>query len=251
MSAEFYLAGLAALVAAAALYKIWRAHQMLFRLQETAEDARAEVSLLFGQIQAMLALERTLGLSRPLPPMRGWAGSPDFLLHVHHALRDRHPRVVLECGSGVSTIVGARTLQMIGSGHVYSLEHEPEYARKTRSLIAEHGLKDWATVLDAPLVEREGHTPWYDVSALDGLTDPIDVVVIDGPPAAVARRSRAPALALLKPRLAKSFLLILDDADRPDEQEIVRQWMNSEPRLVLDRLPAEKGCVTLRAEASP
>jgi hypothetical protein len=67
---------------------------------------------------------------------------------------------------------------------VYSLEHDPISAAETRAMLADHGLDDWATVIDAPLVPVTlgGETfRWYDDSGLKGLKA-IDMLVIDGPP---------------------------------------------------------------------
>lgn len=152
------LLALLALVALV-LHKTRRVHLATYALLEDVAHTRRESAALFGQIQALLALERKLGLSEALPPMRGWAGSPDFLLVVANQVLTRKPQTVMECSSGVSTLVVARCLQMNGNGHVYSLEHDSDYAGKTRKLLDQYGLTDWATVLDAPLQTKYTETP--------------------------------------------------------------------------------------------
>ena len=231
-----------------AILKIRKVHLAMFRVVDDVANTRRETEALFAQMQALMALERKLGLPEPLPPMRGWAGSPDFLLAVADEVCIRRPRTVVECSSGVSTLVTARCLQLNGSGHVYSLEHEPAFAEKTRRLLARHGLSDWATVLDAPLQTVTTETPWYTEEALPTDLAPIEMVVVDGPPAAVASLARAPALPRLRSRMAGRFMVMVDDADRPDETEMVRRWRALEPRLMETRIPCEKGLVVLEFE---
>ncbi|MET0964007.1 MAG: class I SAM-dependent methyltransferase [Noviherbaspirillum sp.] len=107
--------------------------------------------------------------------------SPDFLRELYlHALAEK-PQVVVECSSGTSTVILARCMQLNGSGKVFSLEHESEYAEKTRRNLERHGLSEWATVLDAPLRLIEANktsSRWY---ALDALPNDIaiDMLVID------------------------------------------------------------------------
>lgn len=201
--------------------------------------------MLFAQLQALAALERRLALSKALPPMRGWAGSPDFLLNLAEELLEEHPQTVLECSSGVSTVVTARCMQLNGRGHVYSLEHDAKYAEKTRLLLRQHGLSDWATVLHAPLSSDVG-SPWYSLSALPRDLPPVQVLVVDGPPADVAPLARYPALPKLMPLLDRTFTVFMDDADREAEMEIVTKWLQEFPELLQTRVPCEKGLAVLR-----
>jgi hypothetical protein len=57
-------------------------------------------------------------------------------------------------GAGGSTVVLARCLALNGSGHLYSLEHLPEYTRQTKAELARHGLSECATVVEAPQREH-------------------------------------------------------------------------------------------------
>lgn len=230
------------------LHKIRKIHLATYTLLNDSVHIRQETSALFAQMQALLALERKLNMAEALPPMRGWAGSPDFLLVVADEVLVRKPQTVMECSSGVSTLVVARCLQMMGAGHLYSLEHDPDYAHKTRKLLDKYGLADWATVFDAPLQTKHTDTPWYAEEAIPKDLAPIVILIVDGPPSSTAPLARFPALPRLFPRMAKNFLMILDDADREDEQEIVRRWKQLYPHLVESRVYCEKGLVLLEAK---
>lgn len=234
------------------LRKIRLIHIQASEIIDHARASRFEAEHLFSQIQCLGLLEKTLNMHQQLPLMRGWAGSPDFLLHLaRHALSQR-PEVVVECSSGVSTLVLARSMQMNGRGHVYSLEHEAEFAEKTRAMLMEHGLTEWATVVDAPLVVGPEGTPWYDDSALPAAIKDIGLVVVDGPPQAVGRMARYPALPRLLHRMAPTFSVFADDAARPDEREMVTRWQREIPGLQVTDLRAEKGLAVLtRAHRLP
>lgn len=230
-------------IAGLALHKIRRIHLATYQLLTDGAIARREAEALFSQIQSLLALEKTLALPLPLPSMRGWAGSPDFLLRVTEEILKRGARTVVECSSGVSTVVCARSLQINGSGHVYSLEHDPEYAAKTRALLVRHGLTDWATVLDAPLVSEGSATPWYSLAALPTDMPPIDMLVVDGPPQAIGPLARYPALPRLEAKMAPTALIIVDDAARDGEKRMLACWAEEYPAFKQIGAYCEKGCV--------
>jgi predicted O-methyltransferase YrrM len=165
--------------------------------------------------------------------------------------KQRKPQVVAECSSGVSTVVLARAMQLLGKGHVWSLEHEPVFAEKTRAELRRHGLQDWATVIDAPLqptILREGTWSWYRVSELP--EGKIEMLVIDGPPMTLQKLSRFPAIPVLEGKLASDAVVMLDDAARPDETDAVRQWVSGYGWKDEGPFYAEKGISVLsRASA--
>jgi len=221
------------------LHKVRRIHLATYELKRMT----AESEVLFAQIQALIGLEKILELQRPLPPLRNWAASPDFLLRLAEELLDRRPTTVMECSSGVSTIVCARILQRNGFGHVFSLEHDPIYASKTRKTLADHGLQNWATLVDAPLTTDHTSTPWYSLDGVPTDLPPIDIVVVDGPPEKTARLARYPALPQLASRLAVEAIVMVDDANRPDEMTMLQKWKTEFPEFQQHDGFCEKGCV--------
>lgn len=239
---------LAAAVALLALilHKVRRVHLATFELRELASRTCQESEALFAQIQSLLALERTLRLEQPLPPMRGWAGSPDFLLAAAQEVLASRPATVVECGSGVSTVVLARCVQLNGRGHLYSLEHEAEFAAKTRALLERHRLAEWANVIDAPLQTAQTASPWYSLDKLPADLPPINMLVVDGPPAGLAPLARLPAVPQLMPRMAPAAAVFIDDANRDAEREIVRRWRSEFPAFSQTDLYCEKGLTVLR-----
>jgi hypothetical protein len=235
-------------VALVTLHKVRRMHLAQFRLLDDAAAARREAESLFAQWQAMQALQMLLETKAPLPPLRGWAGSPDMLLQLAQWVLTNRPTVALECSSGASTVVAARCCQINGLGHVFSLEHDAEYANKTRDLLAQQGLADWATVVHAPLETGADGACWYADAALPAAATGAELLVVDGPPAGGESQARYPALPRLRGRLASRFTVLLDDADRPGEREVVARWLKLDPTLRVRWLPCEKGLALVESQ---
>jgi hypothetical protein len=231
-----------------ALHKIREIHLATYSLRVDVASTRRETEALFAQIQALFALERKLGLPEALPPMRGWAGSPDFLLAVADEVLKNKPKCVMECSSGISTLVVACCLKKNGEGHVYSLEHDRQFADKTRSLLSRYGLAEWATVLDAPLQTNNTAMPWYDEKAIPKNLIPIEMLIVDGPTSTTAPLARFPALPRLMPHMAIHPTVIVDDADRDDEITMLQMWKQDFPHLQQINLHCEKGCILLKTK---
>jgi len=226
------------------LHKVRAMHLMLYAQQDSP---RREAERLFRQTEALQGLYAELGLAKSLPSTRGWAASPDFLLELATHVRMARPLTVVECSSGVSTVVLARCLQLNGGGRLLSLEHDGHYAQQTRQQLQRHGLTDWATVIDAPLTQHAlgGELwPWYTLEDLPAGPD-IDLLVIDGPPQAIRPLARYPAAPLLFGRLQVGAAVFLDDAARPGEQAILARWQTEFPSLRQSSRRCEKGCAVL------
>jgi predicted O-methyltransferase YrrM len=155
-----------------------------------------------------------------------WSLQPEVLELVETLVADGRTTVV-ECGSGLSTVTIARALRDLTTGHVHALEHDSQWAATTRRALEEQGLAEFATVIDAPLVDG-----WYDPAALDHLpAQGIKLLLVDGPPAGEpeTERSRYPALPALAGRLAPTAAILLDDADREGERWTLQRWLAELP----------------------
>ncbi|MCR9186206.1 MAG: class I SAM-dependent methyltransferase [Halieaceae bacterium] len=227
--------------------KIRMIHISTYELMDKIGDVEIESKHLYGQIQAYIDLKALLALTQPLPRLRGWAASPDFLVEIaKHALKEK-PNCIVECSSGASTIVLARCAQLSNTGHVFSLEHDARFAEITRKNLKDCGLSDWATVVVAPL-EPAGvdvALDWYSSAGYAALKD-IDLLVIDGPPSKPNELARYPAIPEMIERLTEDAAIFLDDANRSGEQKIISSWLEDE-RLILNRtIDLEKGGAEIR-----
>jgi predicted O-methyltransferase YrrM len=206
----------------------------------------------YRQVESLFYLFSTLKVRHPFPPMRGSAVSPDFANIIISCVKERKPKLVVEAGSGVSTLITAYCLQEIGNGAVVSLDHDKKFAAISAANIAKHELQDVANIIYAPLREvviQSKTWLWYDTQHLQDL-GPIDLLIIDGPPGTTQRLARFPALPILNHLLSDDAIILLDDAFRPDEREIVRLWLKEFGGFSLEEIDVEKGAVILRRQSA-
>jgi len=204
---------------------------------------RKETKETYWQIEALLELRGLLRPHAPLPPLRGYAASPDVLHHLVERVWQQKPRLVTECGSGASSIVLGYAVRMNGGGRVVALEHDPTWAEVSRAYVSMHDLDDVVEIREAPLTPFEfgGESwLWYDRAAVEDLTD-IDLLFIDGPPGDASAMARYPAGPVLFPRCRQGVTIFLDDTHRREERLISARWMEEFPRLRRDNVRADKG----------
>jgi predicted O-methyltransferase YrrM len=200
----------------------------------------------FEQVVAWQELRELLRPERAMPTLRGWAAAPDVMLVLVETIRDRKPRLVVECGSGASSVWLALALRRFGGGRLVSLENDERCAALTRDLLAAHGLADLAGVRHAPRVPWAGaeahgaRSPWYELAAVRDLAD-IDLLFVDGPRGRDAEQARYPAGPVLIPRCSGRAVIVLDDADREDERTASDRWLETFSFLRRDTLATEKG----------
>src|SRR3546814_20041376 len=128
-----------------------------------------------------------------------------------------------------------------------------KFAAQTRKELSRRGLSDWARVIDAPLERLESHgreVRWYRAAALHDL--PIDLIIVDGPPARTGTTPRYPAGPVLFPRLSPQGAVLVDDAGRPEERAVVERWRRELPDLEFKSNVEdyEKGVCVVRAAAA-
>jgi predicted O-methyltransferase YrrM len=216
--------------------------------QQLANYLTQQFNILYREMESLFSLNSVINFRYPLPPMRGWAISPDFgTALVSQILKDK-PKTILELGSGVSTILCGYILEKLGAGKVISFDHEEKFAQKTVEQIGLHGLDAFCEVYYAPLKEWElpkGKWQWYDLSLIKDISD-IDMVIVDGPPESLQKHSRYPALPLLQEKFSEKITILVDDAGREDEQVIVQHWMDEYKVLSLETIESEKGITILK-----
>ena len=172
-------------------------------------------------------------------PLRGWAASPDFLLTLAHVTKKVKPRVTVEFGSGISTLVLAKS----GAKKIVSLDHSVEFGTQTREMLLSHGVRG----VDIRIHELEtyrGKYKWYAKSSFKGLAK-IDLLVIDGPPSSTNSDARYPALEHLIPLLSPNATVILDDANRDEERKLADAIAAALPNHSLTMFSHEKGTAVI------
>lgn len=191
-------------------------------------------------------LQNKLGLNKNFPYTKDWSAAADFLQIIADHCLNSKPTTILECSSGLTTLILARCCQMNHHGHVYSLENGEEYVTKTRDSLNQYHLDDYASVIHAPLVNtniNDKQFLWYEIESVPDKT--IDMLVIDGPPGFIQQHSRYPAIPMLYKKLASQCKIFMDDADRDDEKEIVKLWLSEYPSIKHEYIDTERGCSVL------
>lgn len=181
-----------------------------------------------------------------LPPFGAFTICEDFGDILIQEVLNSRPKTILEVGSGVSTVLLGYCLEILGEGHIYSIEHLPEYAQRTRSLTKNHRVDHYTTVIDASLIMREIQQEqwlWYDTSGLAEMQ--YDLVVVDGPPRRTGPLARYPILPLFDDSMSSNSVLLLDDALRKDEEAILLRWQEEFPQYTVKRFNTKKGAARL------
>jgi predicted O-methyltransferase YrrM len=213
------------------------------------KEVKKEIRQTFRQLEALQNLNAVLPANDVLPATRVWAASPDLLVVLVDLVITERPSLVVECGSGASTLWLALAMRRFKiDGRIVALEHDPVFAGKTRDFLARHDVGDLAEVRDAPLESFSlgGETYlWYARRAWEDLTG-IDLLFVDGPPATTGHQARYPALPLLNGSLSPAATAVLDDLIVPDMQKVLQLWLDAYPDFGSEILPLEKQAAVLR-----
>lgn len=207
---------------------------------------KKEIANATRQIQAFTGLEnywRTGELPTTNTESQGYPVSPDFSLYVVSLLEQNNYDLVIEFGSGISTLVIAKALRKLESKRAdqpqvgfASFDHLPQYYQQTLDLLQQAGLAEKVELHYAPLQDWEALNgniyPYYTCQeALSTLaqryssTDLRILVIVDGPPQATGPHARYPAGPLMLNYFNSARIdWLLDDYIRPDEKEIVQLW---------------------------
>ena len=195
----------------------------------------------YRQSEYFAQLINLMDFKAAIPGLRSWAASPDVLLTLANTSHKIKPKVVLDLGSGASTLVLAKASP---GAKIFSIDHLPEFASKTRSLLEDHQITN-VELRVAPLSPHPSGGDWYQVSALSDI-DQIDLLFIDGPPGSKNDSARHPVLAHCLSKLSPKAVIVIDDAGREGERVLAEMFLEALPGYELEFLNHEKGTAVLR-----
>ena len=218
------------------------------RLRALGGDSSALVSAADAStsddIQDELLRRRLDGLELGL-----WALGPRSIGYVAKLVATMQPSLILECGSGASTVALAHAIEQAG-GHdgrprVISLEQDASYAEETTALLGRLGLGAEAAVIHAPLDLQDvggDRVPAYllperFLELVDGRQ--AQLLLIDGPSGAPGIRFST--VPVLRPFLTRGATFLLDDALRDGELEIADRWSRFSYVRLVGIWPQEHG----------
>jgi hypothetical protein len=164
-----------------------------------------------------------------------WAIDGFLAKELMDHLAIHRPRVVLELGSGVSTVLIASALESLGltdTRHI-AVDHLDEFLENTRKMVDCQGLKRTTEYWHCPLSSSIApEASWY--HGIPGRlgTTRIDLLLVDGPPGTLRPGARRPVLPVLRQFLSENAVVLLDDAGRDEEQEVLARWKDDFPELI-------------------
>jgi predicted O-methyltransferase YrrM len=191
----------------------------------------------------------------------GWTLPPATIDFIERVIQDRRPDVVLEFGSGVSTVCLAQFMRELHDDakriYVLSVEEHEKYATATRGLLASLGLAENVVVIVAPVKDQSlGGTRarCYALPSISGLQALLgnrraDLVVVDGPTLG-SKGSRFATVIVARDLIAEGATILLDDARRDAELTIARQWQRLPGIAVRGIHLVGKGILEARTTAS-
>lgn len=199
------------------------------------------------QIEAHQALQALVG--DVAAPLHGWPISPDFALQLVRLIRDNDYHLIVEFGSGTSTLLSLRTIERFGLSsapcdpaphRLLTFEHLDTYHQKTADLVSACSNRALLDLRLSPLEPWEDATGNYSYySGITAIAEAIQalslafqgalkmLVVIDGPPGATCHWARYPAIPIVLDAASGMDLSIdflLDDMIRTDEIEMALAW---------------------------
>lgn len=197
-----------------------------------------------AQLEAYIAIHNYFNTGSLLSGFHGWPISPDIGLFIINQMRRKQYDLIIEFGSGTSTLLFAKLaaaqhheklMSDLLPQKIVSFDHHADYYRQTQELLKINQMGKYVDLVHAPLIEWQENKQtflYYDCEAkLQQLAQTLNgkqakiLVLVDGPPGNTCKNARYPAVPLLFKHLAAHQIdIILDDAARAEEKEVAMKW---------------------------
>jgi hypothetical protein len=215
-------------------------------VQVSEKQLKKEIANATKQIEATIALQSYFATGE-LPSINAerhnWPVSPDFARYLIELIELNDYDVIIEFGSGISTVIVAKTIAKMAARHqgklpvdFVSFEHLEKYYQQTLSQLEQAGLADRVQLTLAPLQDWQAPDgtiqPYYACqAALESLAAKHPaaglrlLVIVDGPPGSTSKHARYPGCSLILKYLSGAKIdILLDDYIREDKKEIAKRW---------------------------
>ena len=169
-----------------------------------------------------------------------WTLDKDSIALLWKKLQEEQPDIILECGSGVSTLLFSRFFSLHHpQGRVISFEQGADEKQRIEQWLDKTQLRAFATLFHTPLDPNGRYA--FDLQALDKALGgkKADWLIVDGP--AGPQSCRDNTLPTLLPYMKKESRWWMDDAFRDGELAYLQQWDQNEHIQVAGIFPIGKG----------
>jgi predicted O-methyltransferase YrrM len=229
----------------------WAVEHVRRRMQ-AGLATRADLDRLYERVAAAVQIQGALQGLPIVRPMPGWALSTDAIVQVLCDLQERPDPVLVEFGSGQSTVIFAAWFRARGHGRFVSFEHDPAHADATRRQLDAVKLLTHVDLQVVPLADRaavDGLPPSKSY-ALPETFSGFDVALVDGPSYFFGESTRYHPLTWALDRLNPGGAAYLDDTIRPWEKRIL-EVVSERPDLVVQDLGTANGCARISRKSRP
>ncbi|MGE8548997.1 MAG: hypothetical protein ACN6OC_16280 [Alcaligenes sp.] len=198
------------------------------------------------QVQSYIGMQEYLGTGS-LPAFNSeshsWPVAADFALFLMQRLVLEQYDLVVEFGSGMSTVTVARTLAMeaertgAAPARFVSFDHLDHYYQQTQAYLNQVEVAHAVELVLAPLKDWQAPDgkvqPYYDcnnvlaeLARIHGSTIRRILVIVDGPPASTGPQARYPAGPMVVQHFPAARIdFLMDDYIRDDEKEVAQRWL--------------------------
>lgn len=161
-----------------------------------------------------------------------WSADRSYLLAcIDYAISSPGP--ILECRSGLSTLLIGAIAQSLGKRHL-AIEHSPAWLARVRRSLVKYSI-DSVEMCLAP-IRRYSDFDWYDIPP-GNMPHDVTLVICDGPPGKTFG-GRLGLLPVMEGFLASECVILLDDAHRRAEKDVVATWRTEHGLEVIE--PSER-----------
>ncbi len=184
----------------------------------------------------MSSIEQQLGFKFPIY-WNEWSIEKEFAKYLIYRIITSRPINVVELGSGLSSLIMLKTLNKLGYYYTLtSFESDKCFLEMTKNLLISEGVYNEKKVklIHSSISDNEINSTiykWYTVDDFLFSFDKIDLLFVDGPPGGLCRNSRYPAVNVIRKYIREGSVIILHDAKRIDEIEIVEMWKKDNPDI--------------------
>jgi hypothetical protein len=207
---------------------------------------KKEISNATKQIEASIGLQNyfaTGNLPNINTERHAWPVSPDFALYLIELIEFNDYDLIIEFGSGISTVIVAKTIANMAKRRqgkppveLISFDHLNQYYQQTLAKLKHEGLDGAVQLHHAPLYDYTAPNgkvyPYY--ACLDILVEAAQrctvsglrvLVIVDGPPGITGPHARYPAGPIIFSLFKGAQIdLLLDDYIRDEEKQIAKIW---------------------------